>query len=74
MAFFAMLIGLTFCPSMSSQRHYPSPEHATTITDLQWALNMSTNILIVGARDTDVAAVLASVTEPVTVIADSPFQ
>jgi sigma-54-interacting transcriptional regulator len=67
-----MLLGLTFRHPMSSQRHHTSPEHATTNTDLRWALNLPTNVLILGARDADVAAVLTNVTEPVTVMADGP--
>jgi hypothetical protein len=57
---------------MSSERPHKSSEHATTNADLHWALNLSANILILGARDADVAAVLTNVTEPVTVMADGP--
>jgi hypothetical protein len=56
---------------MSSPLTNEHDRQATT-AELQWALNLrSTNVLIIGARETDVPGVRAGIGDPVTVVADS---
>jgi hypothetical protein len=66
-----MLLVLTLPHSMSSAITNEHSGHPTPNAELEWALNLSAaNVLIIGARATDVASVQARVADPVTVVAD----
>src|SRR5262245_38786886 len=58
---------------MSSQSTNAQTGRASTNAELERALSVpAANVLIIGARETDVADVQARVAEPVTVMADAP--
>jgi hypothetical protein len=58
--------------SLRGQVMNPHKAHATTIPELKWALNLRfSNVLIIGAREADLATVRAAMADPVIMFADA---